>query len=259
MLNKLSLFKIKSFIRGIFHKSLDPRTKVIIFIGLLSLVFIVKDVYWFSGLIIITLLIVFFRKRERIFLKMLVRFVPVLLVAFVLWSLFYSWSIFHINNSNSFNMNLGVFMALRLFALISISLAFILTVKPEELIRALELLRLPYPLAFTLGLALRHISTMSDEYKAIKEAQISRGLELDGGFILKRIKNYTYVLIPLLIRTIETAEKLILAMELKAITLRKDKHKVKYELGTIDYALITLIIIIVGFSIIYYIFGVRLL
>lgn len=259
MLNKLLLFKIKSFTRGIFYKSLDPRTKVIIFVGLLSLVFIVKDVYWFSGLIIITLLIVFFRKSEHIFLKTLVRFIPVLLVAFVLWSLFYNWSIFHINSSNSFNANLGIFMTLKLFTLISISLAFILTVKPEELIRALELLRLPYPLAFTLGLALRHISTMSDEYKAIKEAQISRGLELDSGFILKRIKNYTYVLIPLLIRTIETAEKLTLAMELKAITLRKDKHKVEYKLRTIDYALITLIIIIVGFSIIHYIFGVRLL
>jgi len=241
--------------RDDFYKSLDPRTKVIVFFGLLSLVFIVKDIYWFSGLIMITLLLVFFKKKGGVFLKMLIRFIPVLLVAFVLWSLFYNWSIFHINSSNNFNVNLGIFMTFRLFTLISISLAFILIVKPEELIRALELLRLPYTLAFTLGLALRHISTMSDEYRAIKEAQISRGLELDSGFILKRIKNYTYVLIPLLIRTIETAEKLTLAMELKAIMLRKNRHKIGYKLSVIDYILIALTIIVVGFSIIHYIFG----
>jgi len=233
-------------------KSLDPRTKIIMFFGLLSLVFMVKDIYWFLGLIIIALLTMFFKKSVRIFLKMLIKFIPVLLIAFMLWSLFYNWSVFRIGNSNGFNVNLGMFMTLRLFTLISISLAFILAVKPEELIRALELLRFPYVLAFTLGLALRHITTMSDEYRAIKEAQISRGLELDSGFLLKRIRNYTYILIPLLIRTIETAEKLTLAMELKAFTLRKDRRKMEYRLSIIDYVLITLIVIVIGFSIIYY-------
>jgi energy-coupling factor transport system permease protein len=143
-------------------------------------------------------------------------------------------------------------MTLRLLTIISISLAFILVIKPEELIKALELFRLPYTLAFTLGLALRHINTMSDEYRAIKESRISRGLELDHGSLLKRIRNYTYVLTPLLIRAMETAEKITLAMELKAFNLRKIKHKLDYRLNIIDYLIITIMIITIGVSIVYY-------
>jgi energy-coupling factor transport system permease protein len=143
-------------------------------------------------------------------------------------------------------------MTLRLLTIISISLAFILVIKPEELIKALELFRLPYTLAFTLGLALSHINTMSDEYRAIKESRISRGLELDHGSLLKRIKNYTYILTPLLIRAMETAEKITLAMELKAFNLRKIKHKIDYRLNIIDYLIITIMIITIGVSIVYY-------
>ncbi|RZN57265.1 MAG: energy-coupling factor transporter transmembrane protein EcfT [Candidatus Methanomethylicota archaeon] len=232
--------------------SLDPRTKIIVFLGLFCLTFTVKDLYCFPFLTIITAIIVLLGRNMKIFLKMLIKFIPILLIAFILWSIFYSWSLFYRSSSTTINLDIGIFMTLRLLTIISISLAFILVVKPEELIKALELFRLPYALAFTLGLALRHINNMSDEYRAIKEARISRGLELDHGSLLKRIKNYTYVLIPLLIRAMETAEKITLAMELKAFNLRKTKHKLDYRLNTIDYLIITIMIITIGISIVYY-------
>ncbi len=232
--------------------SLDPRTKIILFIVLFILIFIVTDYYYFLTLIIVAFIITLLNKNGKRFLKSLIKFIPILLIAFIMWSLFHNWSLFHINSTESSNTSIGIFMTIRLLALISISLSFLLTIRPEELIKALETLNFPYTIAFTLGLTLRYISTISEEYNTIKEAQTSRGLELDSGFLLKRIKNYTYVLIPLLIRSIETAEKLVLAMELKAFSLRKNRHRTIHKLKPLDYILIIFSLIILGLSIAYH-------
>ncbi|MEM3832963.1 MAG: energy-coupling factor transporter transmembrane component T [Thermoprotei archaeon] len=236
--------------------SLDPRTKVILFVVLFALVFIVTGFYYFLTLIIIAFIITLFNKNEKRFLKSLVKFIPVLLIAFIMWSLFHNWSLFHINDTENSGVNIGILMTVRLLTLFSISLSFLLTIRPEELIKALEALNFPYTIAFTLGLALRYVDTISEEYNTIKEAQTSRGLELDSGFLLKRIKNYTYVLIPLLVRSIETAEKLVFAMELRAFSLRKKQHKITYKLKLLDYILITFSLIILSLSIAYYILKV---
>lgn len=232
---------------------LDPRTKIISFIILFTLVFIAKDVYYFLALTAVAFIITVLNKHEIRFLRSLVKFIPILFIAFIMWSLFHNLSLFHVYIENS---NIGIFMTTRLLALISISLSFILTIKPEELIKALEAFNFPYTMAFTLGLSLRYISTISDEYRTIKEAQISRGLELDSGSLIKRIRNYTYVLIPLLIRSIETTEKLILAMELKAFSLRKNRYKKHHKLKPLDYVIIISLAIVLLLSINYYIFGV---
>jgi energy-coupling factor transport system permease protein len=47
-----------------------------------------------------------------------------------------------------------------------------------EMRLALEWLRLPYRYAFSLSLAFQSVDILSDEWQAIKEAQLARGVEL---------------------------------------------------------------------------------
>lgn len=138
----------------------------------------------------------------------------------------------------------GAFMTFRLLLIVILSLAFVSFITPVELVNALSSFRLPYKLVFTLGLSLRHISTISDEYVAIKEGQTSRGLELDKGFLVSRIKNYNSVVLPLLVRSIENAEKLVLAMELKSFSLNNRRRYSVGKLKSIDYLVITSMAII---------------
>lgn len=214
----------------------DPRTKVIFFVSAFTLAFLFTEIIeliLFASIVLV--LSIFSGKREKIFGRLKIM-APVFVVAFLLWTFLNQYSLFH--GYDGVNVKTGVFMTLRLFLILVLSLAFVSFVTPVELVNALLSFRLPYKLVFTLGLSLRHISTISDEYIAIKEGQVSRGLDLDRGFLVKRIKNYNSVVLPLLIRSIENAEKLVLAMELKSFSLTGRRRYSVGKLGGVDYAII---------------------
>jgi len=168
---------------------------------------------------------------------------PMFILAFILWSIFYNLSLFHRFYGESFMFNIGLYMTLRLFLIVSTSLLFVSTVSPRDVIVSLRYLKLPYKMVFTLGLTLRHISTFSEEYVIIKEAQTSRGLELDKGLLIKRVKNYVHLLVPLLIRSIENAEKLSLAMDLKLFTFNKSSISVDIAFNKYDKLMLLLLLL----------------
>ncbi|MCX8188592.1 MAG: energy-coupling factor transporter transmembrane protein EcfT [Nitrososphaeria archaeon] len=221
----------------------DPRTKIIFFTSAFTLAFLFTEIIELIILASITLVLSFFSvERNKIFGRLKIM-APVFLVAFVLWTFLNQYSLFHVYDG--VNVMTGVFMTLRLFLIVVLSLAFVSFVTPVELVNALASFRLPYKLVFTLGLSLRHISTVSDEYIAIKEGQTSRGLELDKGFLVRRIKNYNSVVMPLLIRSIENAEKLVLAMELKSFSLNGRRRYSVGKLNSLDYVVIFSMIAVV--------------
>lgn len=234
---------------------MDPRTKVLFFAALFTLAFVCRDL-WVLLIMILVVITVALSSRERMaVLRGLKIMVPVLLVAFVLWTFLYRWSLFHSYGEGLSDFQVGLFMTIRLLLIIVTSLTFVSLVTPGEMIKALESFRLPYKLVFVLGLTLRHVSTMTDEYMAIKEAQTSRGLELDKGFLIKRIRNYIPVLVPLLIRSIENAEKLVLAMELKSLSFERRRYT-KGRMSKTDYAIVISLSMAVSLSILHYIMRV---
>lgn len=227
---------------------INPLVKISLYTILFILIFLSRDILQSIILsIVVVLLIIVSSGSRKYILKSILYMSPMFILAFILWSVFYNFSLFHRYSGESFMYNVGLFMTLRLFLIICTSLLFISTVSPRELIVALRSLKLPYKMVFTLGLTLRHISTFSEEYMIIKEAQTSRGLELDKGFLIKRIKSYVAVLIPLLIRSIENAEKLSLAMDLKLFSFDKKTFNVG---GSLDkYNKLILIILLSAFLI----------
>lgn len=221
----------------------DPRTKVIFFTLAFVLAFLSTEIIELILLSSIVLVLSFFSvERYKIFGRLKIM-APVFIVAFILWTFLNQYSIFHAYDGGV-NVMTGTFMTLRLFLIVILSLAFVSFVTPVELVNALSSFKLPYKLVFTLGLSLRHISTISDEYIAIKEGQSSRGLELDKGFLIKRIKNYISVVMPLLIRSIENAEKLVLAMELKSFSLNNRRRYSMGKLNNLDYVIIFSMVIV---------------
>jgi len=62
-------------------------------------------------------------------------------------------------------------------------------------------------------MALRFIPLLSDEAMKIKKAQIARGARFDDGNIIKRVKAYFPVLIPLFVIVFKRADELSIAME----------------------------------------------
>ena len=209
--------------------ALDPRTKILGFASAMALAFICRDIL-VVGLLAAAAAVASLLSSERGFVRAgLKSMIPLLAVAFLLWSFAYEWSIFRQYGGYS-GFEVGAFMVLRLFLILLLSLNFVASIKPSELVKGLEGLGIPYRAAFLLSLTLRHVHTIADDYRAIKEAQMSRGLELDKGSLPKRIRNYVPVMTPLLVRSIERAEELALAMELKNITLKRRRPAARFRL-----------------------------
>jgi len=232
----------------------DPRTKILFFVVFFLLSFISTDI---PLMLLLSLSLLFLAYVERKLWKVLSGLkimLPLIIVAFILWSFFYSFSLFY-HSTTTENFQFGLFMSLRLFLIILISLTFVSTITPREIVSSLESFGVPYKVAFVLGLSIRHISTVSDDYISIKEAQASRGLELEKGFLIRRIKNHIPLLIPLLIRSIEKAENLVLAMELKSFSFQRRTYK-KNKMSYLDYFFSVILLSLAIISILHYVFRV---
>jgi len=107
-------------------------------------------------------------------------------------------------------------MTLRFIVLVESFSVFFLTTSPDMLGLALEQSRVPYEFSFAFTTAVRFVPVLAEEAQTIMDAQKARGLELEKGGFMKRIRNYIPVLIPLIVSAIRRSLELAEAMESRA-------------------------------------------
>jgi energy-coupling factor transport system permease protein len=107
-------------------------------------------------------------------------------------------------------------MTLRFIVLIESFSIFFLTTSPDNLGLALEQARVPYEFSFAFTTAVRFVPVLAEEAQTIMDAQKARGLELERGNFLKRIRNYIPILVPLIVSAIRRSLELAEAMESRA-------------------------------------------
>lgn len=137
----------------------------------------------------------------------------------------------------------AVAMTLRFVVLVESFSVFFLTTSPDHLGLALEQSRVPYEFAFAFTTAVRFVPVLAEEAQTIMDAQKARGLELEKGGILKRIRNYVPVLIPLIVSAIRRSLELAEAMESRAWGATKKRtnlYALRFHRG--DFALLAITI-----------------
>jgi len=107
-------------------------------------------------------------------------------------------------------------MALRFIVLVESFSVFFLTTSPDHLGLALEQSHVPYEFCFAFTTAVRFVPVLAEEAQTIMDAQKTRGLELERGNFIKRIRNYIPILIPLIVNAIRRSLELAEAMESRA-------------------------------------------
>ena len=132
-------------------------------------------------------------------------------------------------------------MTLRFVVLVESFSVFFLTTSPDHLGLALEQTRVPYEFAFAFTTAVRFVPVLAEEAQTIMDAQKARGLELEKGSFLKRIRNYVPVLIPLIVSAIRRSLELAEAMESRAWGATKKRTNL-YALKLLrgDFALLAI-------------------
>jgi energy-coupling factor transport system permease protein len=134
-------------------------------------------------------------------------------------------------------------MTMRFLVLIESFSVFFLTTSPDHLGLALEQTRVPYEFCFAFTTAVRFVPVLAEEAQTIMDAQKARGLELEKGNFLKRVRNYIPILIPLIVSAIRRSLELAEAMESRAWGATKKRtnlYSLKLHRG--DFILIAITI-----------------
>ena len=141
-------------------------------------------------------------------------------------------------------------MTLRFVVLVESFSVFFLTTSPDHLGLALEQTRVPYEFAFAFTTAVRFVPVLAEEAQTIMDAQKARGLELEKGGFLKRIRNYVPVLIPLIVSAIRRSLELAEAMESRAWGATKKRTNL-YSLKLLrgDFALLAINVAVLAVAI----------
>jgi energy-coupling factor transport system permease protein len=130
-------------------------------------------------------------------------------------------------------------MSFRFLVLVESFSIFFLTTSPDTLGLALEQSHIPYEFCFAFTTAVRFVPVLAEEAQTIIDAQRARGLELEKGSFLKRVRNYIPILIPLIVSAIRRSLELAEAMESRAWGASKKRTNLySLKIKMRDYILI---------------------
>ncbi|MCR5837323.1 MAG: energy-coupling factor transporter transmembrane protein EcfT [Lachnospiraceae bacterium] len=115
----------------------------------------------------------------------------------------------------------AAYIGLRLIYLVIGTSVMTLTTKPSDMADGLEkslgflkVIKIPvHEIAMMMSLALRFIPTLMEETDKIIKAQTARGADFESGGLIRKVKNYIPILVPLFVSSIERALELATAME----------------------------------------------
>ena len=207
------------------HK-LDPRTKLLIMLAYIVLVFLIKGFVGYGVLAIFLLLACLSAKvKLGYLLKTIKPILFVVILTFVL-NLFFTTGetpLVALGPVKIYpeGIRFAVLMALRLIFLLAGTSLLTLTTSPMALTDALERLLKPlnklhfpvHELSMMMTIALRFIPTLMEETDKIMKAQAARGADFDTGNLLDKAKAMLPLLVPLFVSAFRRADDLALAME----------------------------------------------
>ncbi|MBQ5758152.1 MAG: energy-coupling factor transporter transmembrane protein EcfT [Clostridia bacterium] len=205
---------------------LDPRTKIILMIAYIVMLFLVRSlpVFLVPALYVVgTLLLARIPVRYMVSSLKPVRWLLVIMFVLNLFLTSGETTLveFWIIRITLESLRKALFITLRLLLLVAGTSLLTLTTSPIELTDGLERLMSPlsvlkfpaHEIAMMMTIALRFIPTLMEEVERIQKAQMSRGVDFSSGGLVSRLKNMIPILIPLFVSAFRRADELATAME----------------------------------------------
>jgi len=202
---------------------LDPRTKLALLLGsFVAAVLFQRPGPLFALLLILLVYGAFGRSLENL------RRIWFLLLGIAIFSIA-SWSVFARGTTPLFwrvtqeSLAYGVGAAIKIDGMIISGLIFLSTTRIEEVVLGLIRLRVPYQAAFAFSLGIRMVPTIIGTAMTVIEAQRSRGLDLESGGPLARLRNHIPLLVPIFLQTLRGTDQLAKALESRGFGARRER------------------------------------
>lgn len=231
---------------SIVHR-LDPRTKIMITLAYMILLFLLNNFYGYIFPIgFIMLAVILSGIPVRYILKGLKPLVFIITLTFILNSFMIKGRVIYKLGPLEITyegLSQGAFMAIRLVLLIIGTSLLTLTTSPIALTDGIERLLSPFKkigvpaheLAMMMTIALRFIPTLLEETDKIMKAQMARGADFESGNLINRAKNLVPLLVPLFISAFRRADDLAMAMEARCYRGGENRTRMKeLKMGVLD-------------------------
>jgi len=192
------------------YDRLDPRTRF--FLSTVLALLAIYSSRLDTQLIVLTcvLSLSFMAKRVRVILRGLYGSLFLLVLIFTLNFVF---------TPNLQGAIYALVMTLRFTTLITSFALFFNSTSPEEIGIALEGVGVPRDFSLLINMSFRFVPTLANDIQIVSDALRSRGLELEKGRLYNRIKNYVYLLVPLIIFEVRRSMMIAEALEARGYGL----------------------------------------
>ena len=237
-------YPVKSFVHN-----MNPALKILFLIAYIVAVFLAKNFYGLAACAGVLLIIIICSRvpilkilRAVKGILFLLIFTAVINVLFhggeeVYWGnaetgVYYKYGIIQITQAG---IVFSLFLIIRLVLLVICSSLLTYTTSPvsltdgiEAILTPLKWVRFPvHELALIMSIALRFIPILMGETERIKNAQKARGADFEKGGLIKKIKSFIPVLVPLLLSAFRRADELGDAMDARCYTGGRKRTKYK--------------------------------
>lgn len=244
----MNLFMYRD-VDSLLHK-LDPRTKLLV-----MLMFLVYALMFHNALLqaVVFLFVLAYAAIGRSFVNVFrakAVFFSVFTVTVLMWLLTMRGPTKIIFWLSMEGLLYGVSAGLTLIIIIITSIVFVSTTKIEELTLGCMKLGLPYRAAFALSTAIRMIPTIASTATTILQAQKSRGLDVDSGGFLQKLKKYVPLMVPTIVSVIRGTTVFAMALESKGFGYSdKRVNYITIAYKTADYVFSLFLLLLIGLAI----------
>ena len=157
-----------------------------------------------------------------------------------------------------------LYIVIRLALMIMITTILTATTKPleltlgiEDLLKPFQVIHVPaHEIAMMISIALRFIPTLIEETQRIMKAQASRGVDMEEGSLMEKVKAILSLIVPLFVSAFQRAEDLAYAMEARGYIPNRPRTRYKQlKMQGIDYILLLCTVLILAGMIALMIYG----
>jgi energy-coupling factor transport system permease protein len=228
----------------LFHR-LDPRTKILILLTVFVVVLYFEHPLWVLPTTLLIILQGYFSKSLVNLNRIRLILIILTISSLILWTLF-SKGITPLFGPITVEGLLYSFnRILVMTSLITEGMIFLSTTRTEEFVLGMIRFGLPYRVGFAISTSLRMVPTIFSSVTIIGQAQRSRGLDLDSGNLIERVRKYLPLLVPVFVSTIRGTNVFGMALESKGFGARpKRTFFLNPQFGAADFLVITFLVIL---------------
>ncbi len=198
---------------------LDARTKVLSVLGFFILILVFSDPIYVLGIAVFVVGGIISAQVLTNIKQVWVLLVLLFFYSVVLWPFFVDEGTPMINIGSlvltTQGIGFGLGMGLRLILMVISGILLLSTTTLEDFSLALQQFGLPSSMGFALSFAFRWVPTLLGASGTIVQAQRSRGLDLSSSSVVKKIRAYVPLVVPLIGHTLRQTTLLAMALESK--------------------------------------------